>query len=168
MKIEAVYPAKDYNIYVKFEEGPLLKYDMSELVENDIDLFELKYYPEMFLSARPANEGRIIAWGDFTSISGKIVEEYGRPVEMGYVSVGPEDLVELEKYIDEPIVKKALENRYKCWIYLEGEDDFHSIAFGNGLMIDHIYTLMNILNPTDHHLFFIEWHLSWTEHRQNG
>ena len=126
MKIEAVYPAKDYNIYVKFEEGPLLKYDMSELVENDIDLFELKYYPEMFLSARPANEGRIIAWGDYTSISGKIVEEYGRPVEMGYVSVGPEDLVELEKYIDEPIVKKALENRYKCWIYLEGEDDFHS------------------------------------------
>ena len=32
---------------------------------------ELKYYPEMFLSARPANEGRIIAWGDYTSISGK-------------------------------------------------------------------------------------------------
>ena len=126
MRIEEVYPAKDYNIYVKFEEGTLLKYDMSELVENDLDLFELKCYPEVFLSARPANEGRIIAWGDYTSISGKTVEEYGRPVEMGYVSVGPEDLAELEKYIDEPIVRKALENRYKCWIYLEGEDDFNS------------------------------------------
>ena len=126
MRIEEVYPAKDYNIYVKFEEGTLLKYDMSELVENDLDLFELKCYPEVFLSARPANEGRIIAWGDYTSISGKTVEEYGRPVEMGYVSVGPEDLAELEKYIDEPIVRKALENRYKCWINLEGEDDFNS------------------------------------------
>ena len=39
MRIEEVYPAKDYNIYVKFEEGTLLKYDMSELFENDLDIF---------------------------------------------------------------------------------------------------------------------------------
>lgn len=126
MRIEAVYPAKDYNIYVKFDEGILLKYDMSELVENDIDFYELKYYPEMFLSARPTNEGRIIAWGDYTSISGKIVEEYGRPAKMGYVSVGPDDIDELEKHIDEPIIRKALESRFKCWIYLEGEENFNN------------------------------------------
>ena len=75
MRIECVYPAKDFVLYVEFEDDRLLKFDMSEIIRDDPEYFELKYYPEKFAQARVTNECRNISWGDLATLSGSIVEK---------------------------------------------------------------------------------------------
>ncbi|MCR5034213.1 MAG: hypothetical protein K6B42_02185 [Clostridia bacterium] len=123
MKIDYILTAKDYVLYVVFEDETVLMYNMSDMVENDLEYYELKYYPEVFVSARPTCEGRSISWGDNTSISAKIIEECGQLVNIGYLELTDiRQLEEMQKHSDVPIVKKALENYYNGCIILDGRD----------------------------------------------
>ena len=123
MRIEEVFAAKNNVLYVILEDGTLLKYDMSDKIDADPDLFELKYYPEKFVTARVTNEGRTISWGDDASISGKLIEEEGSPVDIGFLELtSTKQLEELKENSDEPIVNRALDNYYGGLIFLELHD----------------------------------------------
>ena len=124
MRIKRVLPAKDNILYVISEDRQLIKYDMTDLIENDLDFIELKYYPEKFISARPTNEGRIVSWGDIASVSAKEIEKEGQPTKIGYLEImDVRQLEEMRKHSDEPIIKKALDNYYGGKVFF-GDRDF--------------------------------------------
>lgn len=119
MRIRTVYPAKNYILYVTFNNNKILKFDMSDIIENDTDFFELKYHPEFFIEAKPINQRRNIGWRDGITLSGKIIEKNGIPVNLGYLELKGDDFEELKRHSSEPVVKKALDNRYGSIIYFE-------------------------------------------------
>lgn len=123
MRIDYVLVAKNYVLYAMFENKSVLKFEMSNIIENDLDYYELKYYPELFASARPTDEGRRISWGDDTSISAKIIEDEGQPVDIGYLYLTDiRQLEEMQKHSDEQIVQKALDNVFNGLIILNARD----------------------------------------------
>lgn len=61
MRIRAVYPGKNYVLYVTFKENKILKFDMSDIIENDTNYFELKYHPELFIEAKPVKRYDLVA-----------------------------------------------------------------------------------------------------------
>ena len=132
MRIKNVWPAGNYVLYVKFEEGPVLKYDMSGLIEEDVRYYELKYFPERFGSAAPVNELRDLIWGDGPILDGGTIEREGKPVDVGTLELDSvEELDKLNEYRSETVVRKALESRYGNMLFLEGDDseEFNSWLF---------------------------------------
>ena len=119
MRIREVFPAKEFVLYVTFEDHKVLKYDMSELIDKNPDFFELKYNPDDFIRALPVNENRSIGWGEDIVLSGKVIEENGKPVNMGFLQIYNNELEELLKHASEPIVKRALNSRYGSNLYFE-------------------------------------------------
>ncbi len=138
MRIKNVWPANHYVLYVEYEEGPVLKYDMSGLIEKDIKYYELKYFPERFGSVAPVNELRDLVWGDGTILDGETIEREGKPADVGMLELDSVDALDkLNEYRSESVVRKALESRYGSMLFLEGDDsdEFHfwlidmSVAF---------------------------------------
>lgn len=127
MRIRAVYPAKNFILYVTYKENKVLKFDMSDIIENDSDFLELKNHPEIFADVRLVNKKRSIGWRDNITLSGDIVEKNGTPVNLGYLEVYSNEFEELQRHYTEPIVKKALNNRYGSFIYFE-EGEFKEFA----------------------------------------
>ena len=127
MRIRTVYPAKNYILYVTFNNNKILKFDMSDIIENDSDFLELKKHPEIFVDVRLVNKKRSIGWRDNITLSGDIVEKNGTPVNLGYLEVYSNEFEELQRHYTEPIVKKALKNRYGSFIYFE-EGEFKEFA----------------------------------------
>ena len=87
MRIRAVYPGKNYIIYIAFEENKLMKFDMTDIIENDNDYFELKCNPELFIEAKPVNQRRSVGWGDNITLEGENIEKNGNPVNLGYLEL---------------------------------------------------------------------------------
>ena len=137
MRIRAVYPGKNYVLYVTFKENKILKFDMSDIIENDNDYFELKYRPELFIEAKPVNQ-RSIGWGDSISLEVEIIEKNGTPVNLGYLELMGNDFEELEKHSSEPVVKKALDNRYGNIIYFEDSDFVEFVEWLNGGFVSNL------------------------------
>ena len=113
---------------------------MSEMIQNDPEFFELKFYPENFARAGVTNECRNISWGDLATLPGSVIEKYGRHIDVGFLDIDTSDLKLLSEYHD-PIVQKALESRYGSTLFLEGSlfgefADFLNAEFC-GHLIDH-------------------------------
>lgn len=146
MRIKAVFPAKNYILYVTFEEKIILKYDMSYLIETDTEFFELKYNPELFIEVRPVNEQRSLGWRDNIILHGEVIEKNGVPVNLGYLELWGDDYEELKRHAFEPIVKKALSNRYGSILFFE-EGEF--AEFDGWLDMGFVSNLDSHDEPTD-------------------
>lgn len=174
MRIEEVFAANDNVLYVILEDGTLLKYDMSDKVDTDPDLFELKYYPEKFVSARVTNEGRTISWNDDASISGKLIEKEGVPVDIGFLEItNIEQLDELKEHSDEPIVSKALDNYYGGLIFLdlhEFAELYKWISDRTVMYLGNNYEVTKWSSMYESMLFNMEWlsdRVDWWEYYRN-
>ena len=49
MRIRAVYPAKNFILYVTYKENKLLEFDMSDVIAHYSDFLEWKKQPEIFV-----------------------------------------------------------------------------------------------------------------------
>lgn len=132
MRIKNVWPAKNFILYVEFEEGGILKYDMWPLINENDDFFELFLFPEQFISAKPVDEGRGVGWDDDIKLKASFIEEGGENVDVGFLTFSSMDeIVLLRKYQSEPLVKKVLDSRYGNMAFLEKDDyaKFHLWLF---------------------------------------
>lgn len=174
MRMQEVFAAKNNVLFVIMEDDSVLKYDMTDNIEKDPDLFELKYYPEKFVSARITNEGRTISWGDDAAISGKLIEEEGTLVDIGLLEITSiEQLEELKERSDDPIVSKALDSYYDGAIFLDLHDFaelYEWISDGTVMYLDDNYRPTKWSSMYESMLYNMEWlsdRVDWWDYYRN-
>lgn len=162
MRAKKVIPTTNFIMYVFFEEGVIYKMDMSDIIENDDEFFELKYNPDLFWPVIPVNEGRCVAWGDKAILPVKVIEEQGAPVDVGFLQVYSRKEIEfLQERMDDPPAKYAMEHLLGEYISLEG---WYFFEFEDWLHTGFMFDLEND-EPTETALFFemLEDSLWWPE-----
>lgn len=76
-KIKTVKPLKDYILYVVFDDGKIVYYDVKDDINTIKDFQDLKYTNGLFAQVQLDESRTCIFWNDRIDLPSDMVYEYG-------------------------------------------------------------------------------------------